>query len=166
MGLASGTVLKPLLQTEGIWSLVIRTDNMVTGYDLQRHSASVSLLNETRRICSFLTQQDIRNSVTYVPGVRNSLADTLSGRDAVGDYELRPEIFREATAKLHILANGARAVDAMRCRGQGEVPYAFSSVQQIPRVPQKLRQERVRAVVVVSEECRRSWWNLLQLNVE
>jgi hypothetical protein len=31
---------------------------------------------------------------------------------------------------------------------------------------QKLRAERVRAVVVMPEWCGRPWWNLLQLNVE
>jgi hypothetical protein len=36
----------------------------------------------------------------------------------------------------------------------------------IPRVLQKLRAERDRAVVVVPEWYGKPWWNLLQMNVE
>jgi hypothetical protein len=39
-------------------------------------------------------------------------------------------------------------------------------VQIIPKVLQKLRAERVRAVVVMPEWCGKAWWNLLQIGVE
>jgi hypothetical protein len=181
---------RPLLLSEGIRSLAIWTDNMVTVYNLNRQGASVSLLNETRQIFSFLTQMDIHISVTHVPGVENGLADSLSRMDAVGDYELKIEVFNRALAELNVRPTvdlfadcnnrkcarflalpgprqtGAQALDAMRYQWKGEVPYAFPPIQLIPRVPQKLRTEAVRAVVVVPEWCGKAWWNLLQMNVE
>jgi hypothetical protein len=72
----------------GVNSLAVKTDNMVTVFNLQRQGASETLLYETRQIFKLLTKWDIRISVTHIPGKENVVADALSRMDPVGDYEL------------------------------------------------------------------------------
>jgi hypothetical protein len=90
------------LAERGIHQLAIRSDNMVTVFNLQRQGASESLLHETRRIFSILQKLDIRISVTYLPGKENVTADSLSRMDLVGDYELGKEVFEEALGLLGV----------------------------------------------------------------
>jgi hypothetical protein len=180
---------RPLLKDLKIRALSIRSDNLVTVFNLQRQGASLSLLNETRQIFSLLTKLDVRILVSHVPGVENGLADSLSRMDAAGDYELKTEVFQSALRELCVqptidlfannrnrkcgyflvlpgpLARGARALDALRYSWKGELPYAFPPVQIIPRVLQHLREEAMNAVIVVPEWYTKAWWNLLQGNI-
>jgi hypothetical protein len=59
---------RDLLQSSNVQSLAIRTDSMVTVFNLQRQGASLTLLNEIRQIFSFLTQMDIRKRSRICPG--------------------------------------------------------------------------------------------------
>jgi hypothetical protein len=110
----------------------------------------------------------------------------LGRRGRVSDYSLKEEYFRRGVEYLGVAptldvfaakhnskcarflalpgqrAEGAVALDALRYSWEGEVAYAFPPVQLVPRVIQKLFQERGEAVVVVPEWPSRPWWNLLQ----
>jgi ribonuclease HI len=177
---------KPILQKLRGQAISIRTDNMVTVFNLQRQGASESLLYETRQIFSLLLKMDVRIAVTHVPGVKNGTADALSRLDKVGDYELTAEMYQRgvnflcvsptvdlfATDQNHkcqrylslpgVTGEGACAWDALRYSWIGEKVYAFPPVQIVPRILQKIRAERVEAVVVVPEWPSRPWWNLFQ----
>jgi hypothetical protein len=92
---------RELLQQLRGQALPIRTDNMVTVFNLQRQGASESLLHETREIFSLLTKLDVRISVTHIPGANNTVTDALSRMDRVGNYSLKQEIFDQATRFLN-----------------------------------------------------------------
>jgi ribonuclease HI len=65
--------------------LSVRTDNMVTVFNLQRQGASQSLLCETRQIFSLLQKVDVHLMVMHILGVENEVADALGRMDRVGD---------------------------------------------------------------------------------
>ena len=177
-----------LIRDRQIRALLIRSDNMVTVYNLRRHVASINLLNETRQIFSLLQKLDVRIVVTHVPGIQNTLADALSRMDLVGDYQLKLNVYKQAIRSLGLnptidvfanssnnkcrrflalpgpLAAGAWALDALCYSWTGEIPYVFPPVQIIPRVLQKLRQEVRAAILVVPEWTSRPWWNLMLEN--
>ena len=180
---------RDLLKESSVRALTVRTDNMVTVYNLQRQGASKNLLNETRQIFSLLVRLDIRIRVMHIPGVQNTMADALSRMDLVGDYELKQESCDKALQLLGLRptvdlfanrlnrkcdrfmalpgpqAEGAVALDALLFSWEGEKPYVFPPVQIIPRVLQKLRTEVQEAVMVFPEWPSRPWWSLLQMYV-
>jgi hypothetical protein len=181
---------EPVLVQHQIRALSIRSDNLVTVFNLQRQGASESLLKETKAIFSFLVRMDIRIMVTHVPGVENVEADALSRMDEVGDYELKQEVFDDAVSKLGVaptvdmFANSrntkcplylalpgpdegeALALDCLRFAWSVGLPYVFPPVQIIPRVLQKIRLERITVLMVVPEWPSRPWWNLWQMGVQ
>jgi ribonuclease HI len=93
---------RPLLVQQNVNALALRSDNMVTVFNLQRQGASESLVYETRQIFSFLTKHDIRLSVTHVPGIENVTADALSRMDLVGDYSLRTDFYNRGISALGV----------------------------------------------------------------
>jgi ribonuclease HI len=184
------TEFQQLLQQQQIRALTIKSDNMVTVFNLQRQGASESLAKETKAIFSLLVKLDIRISVMHVPGVENVEADALSRMDEVGDYELEQGRFEEAVKSLGVVptidlfandrntkcclflalpgqgGSGAAALDAFRFRWTDGLPYVFPPVQIIPRVLQKVWMERARVVMVVPEWPSRPWWNLWRMGVK
>ena len=182
---------RPLLMRHQIRCLHVRTDNMVTMYNLRRQRASGGkLLEATRKIFSLLTETDIRLIMTHVPGVENGLADALSRMQSAGDYQLKAEHFQrglrflEASPTIDLFASehnhklpryaalpgsggsSATVWDAMTIPWTRETPYVFPPVQMIPTVLQKLRTDHVReAVMVVPEWPSRPWWNLLLISM-
>jgi ribonuclease HI len=180
---------RQVLRENQIHSLALRTDNMVTVFNMQRIGASESLLHETREIFSLLTQDNIRLTVSHVPGIQNDLTDALSRMDSAGDYELKEEIYRRAMQQLQFspsidlfasvnnkkcsrfmalpgpLGRGAQGHDALLYSWEKESPYVFPPIQMMPRVLQKLRQERLTAAVVLPEWYSKAWWNLAQPNI-
>jgi hypothetical protein len=109
--------------------------------------------------------------------------------DAAGDYELRMEVFEAAMQQLKVKptidlfvsssnrkcqrfmalpgpgAQGSWGEDALLYSWAGEMPYAFPPIPLIPRVLQKLRQERLTAVVVLPEWYSKAWWNMAAPNI-
>jgi hypothetical protein len=81
-------VLQSSSEGRGVRQLAIRSDNMVTVFNLQRQGASESLLYKTRRIFSILQKLDIMISVTHLPGKENVTAYTLSCMNLMWGYEL------------------------------------------------------------------------------
>ena len=123
-------------------------------------------------VYNLLRKHDVRIVATHVPAIQSTLADPLSRMDLVGDYQLKPDIYRQALGRLHIrptidvfanssnykcrrflalpvpLAVGVLALNALCYSWTGEIPHVFPAVQIIPRVLQKVRQE-VRAAILI-----------------
>jgi hypothetical protein len=82
--------------------LSVRTDNMVTVFNLQRQGASQSVPYKTRQIFSLLQKMDVRLMVTHILGLENEAADALSRMGRVGDYSLKQEYFRRGVEALGV----------------------------------------------------------------
>ena len=177
----------PTLQANKINSILIQSDNMSTVCNLARQAAAITLLKMTRAIFSILTKADIRIVVKHIPGVDNTLADSLSRLSQAGDYALRPEIYSSAVASLHVTPTvdcfatnqnrkcdrffapahdqwglGAAAIDGLLQPWSSEtLPYLHPPISLIPKVLLKIRQERISAVMVVPFWPTHSWWSSL-----
>ena len=178
---------KPILQQLRPGALTIRSDNAVTVYNLQRQGAGVALLGMTRAIFSLLQELDIRLHVMHIPGVENGLTDELSRIDSSGDYELRADVYDHATRILQVTptvdlfaashnrkcnrfvawtaaaATGATALDAFALERWDEgLPYIFPPVHLLDRVLQRIRDQEVRAVLVLPKWPAQPWWNVFR----
>jgi hypothetical protein len=58
------------------------------------------------------------------------------------------------------LAETAEILDCFSCRWNSETPYLFPPVQIIDRVLQKIRTEKVTALLVVPKWPSQPWWTL------
>jgi hypothetical protein len=171
---------RSLLKRANVRAMTIRTDNMVTMYNLRRQRASRGpLLHATKQIFKILTALDIRIFTEHIPGVQNVLTDALSRMGAAGDYVLSQSVFDGAVQRLRLVpsidlfANSSSRKlprffspkdHALRRSWRNEVPYAFPPLQLIPRVLQKMRREVSSALIVVPEWPSQPWWNLLWMN--
>jgi hypothetical protein len=178
---------KRTLQFFQIHGLTVRSDNSVTVYNLQRQGAGIALLHLTRAIFSLLEGLDIRLHVSHIPGVENGLTDALSRIDRVGDYALRLDVFDHAVRTLQLRPTidlfasnenkkcqsfvalpgpgslGAVAKDAFSLPSwKLGVPYLFPPVQLISNVLQRVRQEKVTALVVLPKWQSQPWWGLFR----
>jgi hypothetical protein len=178
----------PTLQAQQIRALMVQSDNMVTVCNLARQSACHTLLHITRAIFSILVKADIRVTPVHIPGIENTLADSLSRLDRSGDYELRTEFFRKGTQDLSVhptvdcfatsanrkcprffaptpnaLSVGAAAIDGLRQPWSKEaLPYLHPPISLIPQVLQKIRKEKCTAVMVVPFWPTHSWWTSME----
>jgi hypothetical protein len=92
---------RPMIIASNIRAIAVRTDNMVTVYNLRHQRApGGKLLQATRAIFSVLTKLNTRILVSHVPGEDNALTDALSRMDTAGDYELLPDVFRDDARAL------------------------------------------------------------------
>jgi hypothetical protein len=129
---------------------------------------------------------DIRLHVAHILGKENMVVDALSRMEVTGDYALKPGKFHQAlqlleahsTADLFahalnrkldrfmvmdgFLALGAVATDAFTFSWKKELPYAFPPIQLIGRMLQRVREERITAVVVMPKWTSEPWWNLFR----
>jgi hypothetical protein len=81
-----------MIVASNIRAIAVRTDNMVTVYNLRRQRAPDSnLLKATLTIF-----------MSHVPGVDNGLADALSRMDTAGDYELLRDVFQDGVRALGV----------------------------------------------------------------
>jgi hypothetical protein len=142
-----------MIVNSNIKAIAVRTDNMVTVYNLRRQRApGGKLLRATRAIFSLLTQLDTRIIMSHVPGVDNDFADALSRMDTAGDYELLPDLFQDGVRALGVwpsidllasrfnhnltqfvalpggLVGGAVAKDMLMFNWSRETPYIFPLV--------------------------------------
>ena len=177
----------PTLEAEKIRALTIQSDNMTTVCNLARQAAGASLLRMTRAIFSILTKADIRIRAKHIPGIENTLTDSLSRLDYAGDYELKQEVFLLAIHSLKVTptvdcfatrwnhklprffapdhdqsAQGAERIDGLQQSWASEdLPYLHPPISLIPRVLQKMRSEPTNALLVTPYWPNHSWWNSL-----
>jgi hypothetical protein len=129
----------PVLSSNTIRAPDLQSDNMTTVCNMARQNAGTNLLKLTRAIFSILLRADIRLSPKHIPGVQNTLADSLSRLDRAGDYELKQEFYQKGLQTLGLyptvdcfanknntkcrrffaphsnaLAQGAAGIDAMK----------------------------------------------------
>jgi hypothetical protein len=177
----------PYLQYYQIHGMTIRSDNLVTVFNLQRQGAGPALLYLTREIFSILTTHDIRLHVTHIKGVENVLVDALSRLEITGDYQLKQEVYSNCVMLLGVTptidlfahcqnskcprfvslpgvrATGAAALDAFDVPDWSkELAYIFPPVQIIDRVLMRLLLDEATAVLVVPKWTSQPWWGLLR----
>jgi hypothetical protein len=182
---------KQFLNQERIHGLPIRSDNMVTLYNLQRQGAGLALLRLMCAICSVLLELDIRIQVEHIPGIENVAADAMSRIDSSGDYSLRRDVYDHATRILQVRptidlfadnknnkcrrfvawsrrnGEGAEAYDAFALQAWTTtgLPYISPPVQLLGRTLQRIVDEKLTCLIVLLKSPSQAWWNLLRQRI-
>jgi hypothetical protein len=142
----------------------------------------------TRAIFSLLLRADIRIKAVHILGMNNTLADSIIRMDQAEDYGLRQEHYLNDIQTLEVkpsincfatqnstkcgtyfatqdshLGRREAAFDALLQPWNRETfPYLFPPTQLIPKVLQKIGNEKICAALVVPYWTTNSWWSSVQ----
>jgi ribonuclease HI len=171
--------------TPSLHSVVVRSDNTATCYNINRQAAGQNLRLPLQLLLDFVRRQHIYLRARHIPGVANEAADRLSRFSASGDYMIDRSVLAQALARLRLVITAdlfataknkqhptylsmlpdrrAVAQDAFSVpwRDFG-LPLIHPPIPLIPRVLVRLQQERMRAVVIVPLWEGHAWAALLR----
>ncbi|KAA6393058.1 MAG: hypothetical protein EZS28_011418 [Streblomastix strix] len=130
------------LKEKKIHSIHWKTDNTTTSFNINRKNSS--------RILSYLTDQalqlaeslQIQQKATYIPGIENQTADVLSRQNRAGDYHLKKRIEEQIW--------------------KAEQPVILPPILLIGHCLQRIKQEKVVAIMIVTNWEGQYWWPLIQ----
>jgi ribonuclease HI len=168
-----------------ISSVLVRSDNTTTCYNINRQSAGDTLLPPLLSLLRYAERAQIELVAEHVPGVENSTADRISRISPGGDYALRPETMQkiEMTWGVRIGADlfasgwnakhplyfspqrdrNARGRNAFAARwAQFTLPLLHPPIPLLPRVLRRLQLERMQAIVILPLWTRQPWGALLR----
>jgi ribonuclease HI len=164
--------LKQLPAGRDVHSVVIRSDNSTTVYNINRRNATASLLPPLASLLRFAERAQIEMIAEHVPGIGNATADALSRISPGGDYRLNLNVLRDLlkewglqidadlfavswNAKHEVfwsLRRSPRATgrDAFLCQwSRYSLPLLHPPIPLIPKVLKRLQQERMRAIIIL-----------------
>jgi hypothetical protein len=94
--------MRQLAPTRSISSVLVRSDNTTTVFDLNRQRACESLRPTLVRLLRFAEIHNLHLVAEHVPGVNNNAADALSRISVTGNYCLRREVLQCLLRKWQI----------------------------------------------------------------
>ncbi|KAA6398557.1 MAG: putative reverse transcriptase [Streblomastix strix] len=89
-----------LFREEKIHSIHLRTDNTTTSFNINRKNSSNSLATLTDWTLRLAEQMQIQIKATYIPGIENQVADSLSRLNRAGDYQLNKTTYNSLIKQL------------------------------------------------------------------
>jgi hypothetical protein len=166
-------------------SVLIRSDNTATCYNINRQAAGVNLRLPLQLLLDFARRQGVYLRARHIPGLANDAADRLSRFSASGDYGISRLVLFGALAKLGLTITAdlfasarnkhhrlylsmqpdprALAQDAFSVPWRDfALPLIHPPIPLIPRVLVRLQQERMRAVLLVPLWEGQAWFALLR----
>jgi ribonuclease HI len=178
------------LKEEKISCVCVESDNSTTVSNLRRQRGATSMVKIMRIIFSTLRKLDIEVIPRHRPGKLNEVADALSRLERAGDYALKREAFEKgmvalaepgeepkeivnldlfATRRNTLLDQyvfpspdcAAVACDAFSVTWKEWRPLIHPPITLILRCLQRIREENVRAVVVIPNLPSQPWWPLM-----
>ena len=175
----------PVLKNQHV---LIRTDNKATAAYINRQGGvrSAQLLNIARQLLCWARAHCLSIRAAYIPGELNRGADIMSrGGPHQGDWTLHPELVSQVWTRF-----GRAEVDLFAARGNAQCAlwfslsardnpplgvdafahhpwprgtlYAFPPVPLIPRVLDRVQEERLSMIMVAPERTNASWFPCLQ----
>ena len=162
----------------------VQSDNLAAVFYLNKQGGtrSPSMQKECALIMRWAEENLLSLSAIHIRGVDNVRADWLS-RNSIcpGEWELNPLVFRKITSMwglpdLDAMANSRNkkllqfcllsrvgnplAIDALSINWKKFFVYIFPPIPMIPKVLQKIRDEKVRAIAILPFWPRRAWFPL------
>ena len=169
----------PLIQYR---TVLIRTDNVtVAAYINKQGGTRSARLNAlAAELWTWCRRRDIVPIASYIPGQDNLIADFLSrGRVLPSEWTIHPQVMAtiiRAFSPLHVdlfvsalnaqlqrycakaLDPAAWRIDAFSIRWEGFRGYAFPPIPLIPRILQKVRQDRASILLIAPWWPKRTWF--------
>jgi ribonuclease HI len=84
-----------LPEAGSIISILIRSDNTATCYNIKRQAAGKTLIPALSSLLRFADKVGLQLTAEHVPGVDNVWADRLSRISPGGDYALKPQVLQQ-----------------------------------------------------------------------
>jgi hypothetical protein len=179
--------LRRMKQTEAtasVKSVLIRSDNTTTVYDINRQKAAETLRPQLVSLLRFAGRNGIFLRAEHIPGVDNGKADALSRISAAGDYGLRPGVLQQLQREwgveidADLFASGWNTQSPTYCSlrrdrnaltrnawtlawNQFRLPLIHPPISQISKVLARLRLEKMRALLVLPDWQLQAWSNQL-----
>jgi hypothetical protein len=168
-----------------ISSLLLLSDNTTTVYDVNRQRSATTLRLPLLQLLRYLEKYHLHMTAQHIPGVDNSKADRLSRLSPGGDYSLRPEVLMQLQQEwgvqitADLFASGWNAKHARywtishdrNASGNNAfstpwkplgLPLLHPPVPLIVRTLQRLRFERMRALLILPFWQQQPWSPLLR----
>ena len=176
--------LRQLPEGRAVTSLIVRSDNTSTCYNINRQAACDTLLPTLVSLLSYADRVGVELTAEHVAGVDNAKADRLSRISPGGDYALHADQLQriqqqwEVQIDADLFAAGwnrkhavffslrrdrqARGRDAFLIRwNQFDLPLLHPPLPLIPKVLHRLQQEKMKAILIAPLWTRQAWSNQL-----
>jgi hypothetical protein len=177
--------LKQTTAGKDLTSVVIRSDNTATCYNINRQNACDTLLPSLQRLLRFLDRSNLEVVAEHIAGVDNGIADKLSRISPGGDYSLRQgqldrlqqqlgvqigaDLFASGWSRQHHRYFSPEKDRNALGRNAFLVPWSNFSMPLLhpplpllPRVLQRLLQEKIQAIIVAPHWLRAPWSETLR----
>ncbi|XP_050825375.1 uncharacterized protein LOC127058925 [Gopherus flavomarginatus] len=164
--------------------VAVFTDNTTTMYYINKQGGirSSPLCHEAMRLWDFCVAHSIHLTASFLPGVRNTLADRLSRSFLSHEWSLRPDValsvFRRwGYPRVDLFASRGNKKCQAFCSFQGREPgsiadafliqwsthlyYAFPPFPLVHRVLLKVRRDRAHVIMVAPAWPRQHWYPML-----
>jgi ribonuclease HI len=164
-------------------AIQLRTDNTTVMYNVNKQRGALTLLHPLKLIMELLETHEMQMQASHIPGILNTAADSLSRLARSGDYSLDQKIFNQGLKHLKAgvnidlfasktnkkcrayvtLQNDAKASarDAFSMEWGAFSPLIHPPIPLLLRCLRKVKEERVRGVMVAPAWCGQPWSHLL-----
>ena len=172
--------------------ILVSSDNSTTVAYINKQGGtrSQSLMQETYLLFDLLQQKEWILRASYLPGAKNVIADSLSRKNQIlpSEWSLHPQIVKrifktwetplvdlfatKRNTKLPLYVSPvpdqeAWAEDALSLNWTGLIGYAYPPQTIIPKVLDKILQEKCQIILIAPAWPTQSWFNLLlDLSIE
>jgi hypothetical protein len=172
-------------EANAISSILVRSDNTATCYNLNRQAACDTLVPALSSLLRFAERANLHLTAEHISGVNTSIADRLSRISPGGDYALRPEVLQQLLRSwgvqigADLFAAGWNAQhprhfstssdsnalgrNAFNVRwNQFTLPLLHPPLPLLPKVLRRLEQEKMTAILIAPLWSRQPWSALLR----
>ncbi|KAA6361764.1 MAG: hypothetical protein EZS28_042711 [Streblomastix strix] len=158
------------LKNSRVQSLAIRSDNSTVVFDISKWRAQITLLKEIKQLHQPIEKLRIQIQITYLPGVKNKIADALSRLSRAEDYKLNVKIYQQTFLQMNlkltidllsqhfnnllpkfmstIKGHGKIAIDALNQEQKKERLSIHSPISLIPAVLKKNREDQIDVMII------------------
>ncbi|KAA6378278.1 MAG: hypothetical protein EZS28_026194 [Streblomastix strix] len=162
-----------ILKNSRVQSLAIRNDNSTAVFDIRKWRASISLIREIKQAHQTIQKLGIQIQNTYLPGVKNEIADAQSRLSRAGDCKLKEKIFQQTCLQMNlnltiylfqqyfnklltiymstIKGHGETAIDALNQTWKMELPWIHPPIPLLPAVLKKIREEQIKEMIIAPQ---------------
>jgi ribonuclease HI len=166
-------------------SVLVRSDNTTTCYNINRRAACESLAPLIHRLLRFADRHQIELTAEHIPGTQNIIPDRLSRISPQGDYALKQTILQQLLEQWQVQidadlfaapwsAKHPRYCSLIKDRGamgrnafhmnwaEFKLPLLHPPICLIPKVLKRLQQEKMQAILVIPAWDSQPWSQILE----
>ncbi|KAA6367093.1 MAG: hypothetical protein EZS28_037381 [Streblomastix strix] len=160
-----------VLKKQRIKSLVIRSDNSTAVFDIYKQRTTITLIKKIKHVYKTIEKLGIQIQITYLPEVKNEIADAQNRLSKAGDYKLKEKIFLQTCLQMNlnptidlfsqqfnnllprfmspIRGHGEIAIDALNQAWKKEFHWIHPLILLIQIIQMKIGEDKIREMIIV-----------------